>query len=149
MSTSASGFKLDIGLVDRVEDRSDFLSAAGRLDVRAIRHLVETKGVDVNSEDSVGQNCLHFVSCSAETDAETQTKLLGYLTRAGADPNKRRDTDGWTPLFLAVIFGRRQVVAALLANGAAASARDADGKTPEDWAERYRVWHVKDLLVHR
>ncbi len=40
-------------------------------------------------------------------------------------------------------------MAALLANvGAAATARDADGKTPEDWAEGCRVWLDQDLPVH-
>ncbi len=142
--------KLDIGCVERDEDRADFLSACSRLDLRAIRDLVENKGVDVNSEDGVGQNCAHFIVGSAEADREErQTQLLGYLSSLGANLNAARTTDGWTPLFVAAVFNRTHLVQALLGNGASAEVRDLEGKTAEDWAERYRMADIKDLLVHR
>ena len=148
-SSSSSSFKLDIGCVERDEDRGDFLSACGRLDLRSIRHLVDVKGVDVNSTDAAGQNCLHYVSCSAEHELGKQLQLLGYLASLGADPNVQRKTDGWTPIFLAVVFGQAQLVTALLQKGAKTKVKDHQEMDPEDWAQRYRLGHIKDLLVHR
>ncbi len=148
--SASPGFKLDIGCVERDEDRADFLSACSRLDLRAIRDLVETKGVDVNAVDSVGQNCVHFIVGSVERDRQDrQAQLLGYLSSLGADVNARRDTDGWTPIFIAVIFKRAHLVQALLANGADAQVKDQQEMTPEDWADKYRLGDIKDLLLHR
>lgn len=147
--TSSTNFKLDIGCVERDEDRQDFLSAAGKLDLRQIRHLLEVKGVEVNATDSVGQNCLHYVACSAEHDLERQTQLVGFLTSVGADINLKRKTDGWTPLYLAAVFNECALVACLLSNGAAVKVRDHGDMSPEDWADKYRLGQVKTLLVHR
>ncbi len=139
--------------MERDEDRADFLSACSRLDLRAIRDLVEGKGVEAaTARDAIGQNCLHFVVGSPEAGeraAERQEQLLGYLTSLGADPNAARSTDGWTPIFLAVVFRRPRLVTALLSNGADAALKDGEGRSPEDWADRYRVHDVKDLLLHR
>ena len=145
-----SNFKLDISCVERDEDRSDFLSACSQLDLRAIRHLIDVKGVDVSAAiDQIGQNCVFFVVCSAEHDVQRKVQLLGYLISVGADVNAQRTTDGWTPLFLATIFGESRLLVTLLQNGAKVAVKDHEGLNAEDWADRYRLDHVKNLLVHR
>ena len=40
------GFKLDIGCVERDEDRGEFLSACSRLDEKTVFKMVDLKGVD-------------------------------------------------------------------------------------------------------
>ena len=79
-------FKLDIGCVERDEEKCEFLSACSNLDLRTIRHLVDVRAIDVQgSLDCIGQNCLHFVVCSAKQDLPTQEQLIGYLVSVGAN----------------------------------------------------------------
>lgn len=151
MSTmhSPGHFKLDIGSVEKDEDKCDFLSACSSLDLRSIRHLVDIKGINVKeSVDSIGQNCIHFVVCSAKYELQRQVQLIGYLSSVGASVNAPRSSDGWTPLFLAVLFGSRQLVMTLLQNGAKTDIKDHEGLTPEDLAKKYHMGHVTNLLVH-
>jgi ankyrin repeat protein len=67
----------------------------------------------------------------------------------GADVNCQRTTDGWTPLFLAVVFNMTPMVTLLLQLGAKAVVRDAKRMTVEDWADRCRLKNIKDILLHR
>ena len=75
--------------------------------------------------------------------------LIRYLVSRGADLNTARTSDGWTPLYLAVVFNRKALVNLLLANGAQAKVTDKAGKSPEDWAEKYGLHGIKDILIHR
>jgi hypothetical protein len=158
-----AGRKLDVHRVECEENKAEFLEACSSLDMNAIRGLVED--LDVNpglAFDSVGQNCLHFLASSmSETAVKTrsavalraetqrQTKLIGYLRSRGADPNCKRATDGWTPLHVAALLGRKDLVRALLAAGASATVTDHDGMTAEDWARRYRMEEIRNILLHR
>ena len=67
----------------------------------------------------------------------------------GADINRARRTDGWTPLFLAAVFNMGAMVSLLLQLGASTAARDAAERTVDDWVDKYRLENVKDLLEHR
>ena len=135
---------------EREEDVIKFLAACSKLNHGSIRRLIERRGVKASeAEDKIGQNAIHFVSMSAANDMERQASLIGYLVQQGADVNKQRTTDKWTPLFLAVSFGLTQVVHALLQAGAKTDIRDDEGKSPEDIADKYRMHYVKDILVHR
>lgn len=145
-------FKLDMRRMEREDACSELLSACGSLDQKTVFTLVDSRGAEIVAEaaDSVGQNCVHYVACSAEHDSERQVALLQYLAQHGADVNKARATDGWTPVFLAVVFGLAPIVQALLALGAkTAGIKDSDGMTAEEWAGKYCLKHIKDLLVHK
>lgn len=74
---------------------------------------------------------------------------MGYLISSGADPNAIRTTDGWTPLFLAALFGESRLVVTLLQNGAKVTIKDHEGLTAENVADKYRMDQVKNLLVHK
>ena len=112
----ATNFKLDMGCMERDEDKTEFLSACSRLDQKTIYEMVDVKGVEAGAAvDSIEQNCLHFVVCSVnQTDLDRQAALVHFLVQKGADVNQRRSTDGWTPLFLAVVFGMAPMVQVLL-----------------------------------
>ena len=141
-------------------DASELLEACSRLELRTIRAVVNDSLKEGPPEelakvtDNVGHNCLHFVAASCQFEADDRhlqaEQLIGYLTSVGVgDPNQRRHTDGWTPLFLAAIFGRVSLVASLLTAGAKADITDRDGKTAEDWAERYGQRAVVEALLHK
>jgi len=156
-----SGRKLDVQRVELQGNQAEFLESCSTLDMRSLRTMVENQSVDPSQAlDSVGQNCLHFVAsslsdravqCAAAVreESERQTQLVGYLSSRGADPNCKRSSDGWTPLHVAAILKRVDLVRALLNAGARADVGDHDGKTPEDWAARYRLEEVRNILLHR
>ena len=145
-----SGFKLDIDSVEKDEDRVEFLSACSKLDQRIICNLVDVKGVDAETTlDTIGQNAIHLVAVSSAYDTERQISLIGYLIQQGANVNQQRTSDGWTPLFLAVTFGLQPIVNALLQSGAKTMIKDHQEMTPEDYADKFRMKQIKDMLVHR
>ncbi len=195
------GFKLDMGCVERDEERVEFLAACSRLDEKTVFKMVDVKGVEPAAAlDAIGQNCIHFVTCSSVAVAAAnhkgssgssatpssasstssagsagmggataaaassppggataafqdavsrQTALIHYLVQNGADVNCARSSDGWTPLFLAVILNITPMVSLLLQVGAKATTQDLAGLTAEDYADKYRLRNVKDILVHR
>ena len=68
------------------------------------------------------------------------------LVKAGANVNSRRMKDGWTPLFLASIFGLSYKAKYLVDSGGDVLLADDRGWTPEDWAEKYSQQSVKRVL---
>ena len=68
------------------------------------------------------------------------------LVKAGANVNARRMKDGWTPVFLAGIFGLVYKVQYLLDSGADVLLCDERGLTVMDWVGRYRVLAVQASL---
>ena len=74
---------------------------------------------------------------------------MSHYHQNGAEINRARKTDGWTPLFLAAVFNMPAMVSLLLQMGAKTSARDSLERTVDDWVEKYRLKNVKDLLDHR
>jgi len=153
--------RLDVQRVDSEGNKAEFLEACSNLNMRTIRSMVEEQGMDPSrATDSINQNCLHFVASSvseagghgeAGLDAEqqTQAQLIGYLSSRGADPNCRRSRDGWTPLHVAAMLKRTALVRELLQAGASAEVKDNKGMTPEDWAEKYKLGEIQNILLHR
>ena len=68
------------------------------------------------------------------------------LVKAGADVNTRRMKDGWTPLFIACIFGHTYKANYLVGSGAYVLLADDLGWTPEDWADKYGLPGVSKIL---
>ena len=72
--------------------------------------------------------------------------VMESLLKAGADVNARRMKDGWTPVFLAGIFGLVYKVQYLLDSGADVLLCDDRGLTVMDWVGRYRLLAVQASL---
>jgi ankyrin repeat protein len=68
------------------------------------------------------------------------------LVKAGADVNCRRMKDGWTPLFLATIFGYSYKAQYLLDSGADVLLSDDLRWTPKDWAGKYGLLAVRKII---
>merc|ERR1712107_448446 len=66
--------------------------------------------------------------------------------KAGADVNRRRMKDGWTPIFIAAIFGHEHKVQYLVDNKANVLLCDDKGLSPVDGAGRYHIKHVLQML---
>ena len=83
-----------------------------------VRRLVQ-QGVDVNKRDSRGDTILHQVAQGDDgdtTEAEYDG-IVDFLLQKGATVDAL-NTDGRTPLYEAVVHGKKSVVRKLLANGA-------------------------------
>ena len=65
---------------------------------------------------------------------------------AGTDVNAKTALDKWTPLLLAAWYGRKEIADLFIANGADVNAKGADGRTPLDWAIKYKRTEIAALL---
>ena len=65
---------------------------------------------------------------------------------AGTDVNAKTALDKWTPLLLAAWYGHKEIADLFIANGADVNANGADGRTPLDWAIKYKRTETADLL---
>ena len=65
--------------------------------------------------------------------------FLKRFFQAGAVVNSQRMKDGWTPLYLAVIFGYVYKVQYLIDHGADVLLADEMGWSVMDWANKYSL----------
>ena len=73
--------------------------------------------------------------------------MVGLLLSRGADVNTNSDTEGATPLHLAVGGGEQHdLIKLLVAEGADLNARDKSDLTPMDWAKLYALPDTSELL---
>jgi ankyrin repeat protein len=101
-----------------------------------------------------GETALHMAAGAGRTEA------VKLLLEAGADPNRHAKSGvvtsmfdggvklrGETPLHLAAAHGDEEVIRALLLAGGDRAARNADGDSPFNYAERQQRPHgIRDLL---
>ena len=121
--------------------------------------LLLDAGAGLEEGDCVKQTALHYSATNPRWG------VMESLVRAGAQLNPRRMKDGWTPLFLATIFGHRhkvrppqahQILLEMCENplqvrymveaGADVLLCDDRGWTVMDWAARYTLPAVTKLL---
>jgi ankyrin repeat protein len=102
----------DLGLPWMEHDAASIVSAVKR-------------GADIRLRDEDGRTLLHLLLASQNPSPEHVRQLL----RAGAEV-EASDRDGHTPLLLAVLGGRDDLVGALVEEGADLRARDRWGLTP-------------------
>ena len=86
-------------------EKNNYLSA---------RLLIE-KGADPNIQDDAGVSPLHWIARNNEQD---YNKILDLIMNISGVKLNLRDIEGYTPLMRAVEFGREDVVAKLVNNGA-------------------------------
>jgi hypothetical protein len=101
---------------------------------------------NVNDVDANGLTALHYAAWYGHDDC------VKFCIEMGANVNARvnvRNNDGWTPLHVASLKGRVNVVRMLLDAGALVDATNKHGVTPLDRAVRYECVNVMQLLVDR
>ncbi len=116
-------------------------------------------GAPLNDRDAYGQTALHYAVCNQHA-----LPLVTVITDAGAQVNKQscliriflhflhvqvdpdRMGDGWTPLHLAAMFGKKEVALKLLEAGADTSIKSSIGETAEDVAKRFNNHRLADVL---
>jgi ankyrin repeat protein/N-acetylneuraminic acid mutarotase len=122
---------LDHGVQLEVRDtygNTPLLLAASRNDPEALALLIDAHA-NVNAQDKNGRSALHLVANNR--DPAVALECGKRLLRAGANPNLR-DSDGNTPLLLAVDAKRSDLVELLLANNADPNAQNNQGQTALD-----------------
>lgn len=147
-----SGYKLDMGCVERDEERSEFLSACSKCDLQLVNRRIGGGKEDGLGDvrDSVGQNGLFYALASTLYDYDLQGKIIKSLINDGkADVNARRTTDGWTPIFISVMLGSAPLLSLLLDHGAKLDVVDFQGKTPQDYAQKYNQQKVIEIILHK
>ena len=95
----------------------------------------------INDKDAYGQTALHYAVC--HTDALT---LVTLMVESGAQLDTDRQGDGWTPLHLAAMFNKLEVVLKLLDMGADPKIRATNGDMPEDVAKTFKNHRLADVL---
>ena len=124
-------------------------------DYKKLSKLLQKSEIDLNESDEKGWTPL-LLACENE-----EFDIVRFLVENGADVNKP-DFHGQTPLHFAVDeaidsscrheLGRRvddtpvDIIVYLLWKGADPLQKDLNGETPIDWANRYSVNKIVDLL---
>lgn len=97
--------------VARADSYSDFFEALKRDDVTALRNLA-SRGFDLNTLNPKGQHPL-FVALQDESD-----RAAGYLLSVAAVQVEVRNAQGESPLMMAALKGKLDLVKRLIARGA-------------------------------
>jgi ankyrin repeat protein len=103
--------------------------AALKGDLDSVRALLE-HGAGPNAVSRAGTQPIHDAALGDNPD------VIRELVTHGAALSARTRDEGQTPLHLAAAMGKMKAVEALIALGADLAAKDSQGRTPLDAAER-------------
>src|SRR6266536_2341154 len=147
--------------------KDEFFSAITQGDVAKVKALLGADGTLAQAKDQNGLSAIlkatyyrkkDVVAALLETGMELnifEAAATGETERVLAllkeDPSlaKTFSPDGFMPLGLAVFFGHRQIVDALLDAGAEVNAKMNDGKTPLGFAVERNQKEMVDFLRKR
>lgn len=116
--------------VARLHDSSNLLSIAVRLGSLELVKILLDYELDVNYVDDpkANETCLYIAA------KLNYIKIVQALLDAGADPEIKEATYGWTPIFIASVEGYEDVCRTLIAAGADTSKVDGSGWTAMEHA---------------
>jgi uncharacterized protein len=113
--------------------------AALKADLDGVRVLL-AHGARVNAISQAGTEPIHDAALGDSAE------VIRELATHGADINARTRDDAQTPLHIAAAMGKMKAVEALVALGADVTAKDSQGRTPVDAAERAGLTDVVAFL---
>jgi len=105
-------------------------------DTRVNIDKVILKGVNINVQDKMGNNCLIIAAYLANHGPladNSASKVVRYLLKLGGNPNLK-NIDGFTSVHTAAMVNGLFVVEELIAGGAMLNVKSLKGKTPLDLA---------------
>jgi uncharacterized protein len=114
-------------------------NAAFKGDLEGVRLLL-AHGAQVNAISKAGTQPIHDAALGDNAD------VIRELATHGADINAHTRDDAQTPLYIAAAMGKMKAVEALVALGADLKAKDSQGRTPLDAAERAGLTEVAAFL---
>ena len=97
-------------------------------------------GAEVNAISKAGTQPIHDAALGDNAE------VIRELATHGADINARTRDEAQTPLYIAAAMGKMKAVEALVALGADLKAKDSQGRTPLDAAERAGLTDVAAFL---
>lgn len=109
--------------------RTPLVMAVFSCDTAVVQLLLEGGANPAATHD--GLSPLHVILIR---ECSESLELAEWLLMSGADPNAR-DSDGRTPLFYAVLFGRRDLIQVLVGAGGDPDAEDLNGESPRGRAK--------------
>jgi ankyrin repeat protein len=104
----------------------EFIKAAKRGDLTALRALLESNAGLIGARDSDGSTALHCATWKGHED------VVQWLLDAGTDINAHNDNDHWgtTALHAAAHANHTKIAQRLIDVGADVNAQDRAGRTP-------------------
>jgi uncharacterized protein len=122
------------------DGRTPLADAAFKGDLEAVRLLL-AHGAQVNAISKAGTQPIHDAALGDSAE------VIRELVTHGADINARTRDEAQTPLYIAAAMGKMKAVEALIALGADLKAKDFQGRTPLDAAERAGLTEVAAFLT--
>ncbi|KAL8990719.1 MAG: hypothetical protein Q9169_008053 [Polycauliona sp. 2 TL-2023] len=137
---------LDVDARANGNSKSALHEASLKGDTFVVEHLLK-KGASVQAESRIGTP-LHeaILGGTHHYHREKVSETVDILLRHGANSNRQRQSDGKTPLHLAVIIypvwlrePDDRIIKALLSHGANVGIQDDESKTPLDYASNIAI----------
>jgi ankyrin repeat protein len=108
------------------EPGKEFIKAAKKGDLDAIRALLNIDKTVIEARDTDGSTALHCATWKGHRE------VVAFLLTAGADVRAENSNDHWgtTPLHAAAHANQAAIVRMLIDAGADVNAKDGSGRTP-------------------
>jgi len=124
--------------VSQYEDA--LVEAAQKNNIKKVRELLSRQDININATNDTGYSALTWAS------ARGNNEIIPLLIEAGADLNKRKVSEEFTPLTIAASNGELASVKLLIEAGADINIESGKGLTALDYAHKSGQEEIENLL---
>ena len=124
--------------------------AVQELKLESVKRLLAA-GADVKAQNALGAGALHFVAYAGSPERDTRSQraaMAALLIESGANV-QAVDRRGMTPLHVAAVKGRDELLELLITAKADIKANDSGGRTPLHYAAMYNHKGTIDWLTRK